>query len=219
MDTVEENAIRSWVRVQGRLRRSTESTDSRRGRRTVAFVGLSDHVIHTVLSYYVGHSMKEIMSVWSIFVPVVPKPYNAVRSATMMRPPEVYMLCRILEALARLTRLDVQNQAHITDDGVQCLSALSNLQQLNLYGYDRITDTGVQSLSVLSKLQQLNLEYCINITDAGVQSLSVLSNLQQLNLGGCGNITDAGVQSLSVLSNLQQLNLSGCYNITDAGVL
>jgi hypothetical protein len=110
-----------------------------------------------------------------------------------------------LSRLTRLTRLDLYNNAVITNNGLSSLVSLKTLQLAYSTGW--ISNDGV---SGLTNLTWIELSECCNIDDEGVRHLINLTSLKYI-LGekGC-RLTSAGVSGLTKLSvmNISQYGRS-----------
>lgn len=114
-------------------------------------------------------------------------------------------LAALADDLPRLTRLDIEHAANVTDAGLAHLAALHDLDGLTL-DCPQITDAGLAHLEGLHRLDNVFLR-SDHITDAGLVHLRPLKNLRVLRLE-C-SITDAGMEDLTALTKLTKLRCRG----------
>ena len=126
---------------------------------------------------------------------------------------------RSLANLITLKELDLK--AHYewrtTDRGFQHMTRLTSLTRLHLKSFNTILDEGARSLASLIALKDLDFEYCSRITDAGLQHFTSLTSLTRLCLRNLSEITDESAISLASLIALKDLDLGFC-KITDVGL-
>jgi len=89
----------------------------------------------------------------------------------------------------RLTNLPLK------DDVLTWVSSLKKLKQLYLNDDAQITDAGVQQLAQLAELERLDLYGLKNVTDSGLDALTGIQSLKWLRVTKT-SVTDAGVGSL-----------------------
>ncbi len=109
----------------------------------------------------------------------------------------------------------LDNNSHVTDEGLKYLAALPSLEDLAVQGSKDLTDNGLKYFASLKHLKSLALCYS-NVTDAGLKRLSALHQLGWLWLTGT-QVTDAGLQHLKTLDHLEMLILNET-QVTKGGV-
>ncbi len=133
-----------------------------------------------------------------------------------------------LQALSKISSLNLSHNQKINDQSVEALSRLTSLQILEMED-TRVGNSGLRHLSRLSKLQTLNVSQCFLVGDQGLD-IRQIRHLQSLNLTYCsvktedlaliaemekmtslqisGNdITNQGIQSLEKLAHLKDLTM------------
>lgn len=122
-------------------------------------------------------------------------------------------LARDAATASRLTTLQLEGSAQLTDAGVRHLAAFPNLRHLNLQGTS-VTDAGLAALADLRSLEALSLAWTA-VTDAGVRALGALEQLERIDLSGtrCG---DGSIHTFAGKAHLRHFR-SG-EGITDAGL-
>ena len=118
--------------------------------------------------------------------------------------------------LEKLTRLDLKDNIHVSNEAVLDLLLLPHLTEIDLSGSTEVTDEGFSALSRMTGLKTLKLR-STHLLDDGLRALSDLKNLEVLHLG-CTWITDSGTPALLSLKSLVDLDFSGCPHLTAASL-
>jgi len=127
------------------------------------------------------------------------------------------LACDALKDIRNLKQLTLQNNAQLTDAGIQKLAQTkANLMALDISQNAKLTSAALEELP--ASLHDLNVQGC-DIDDDGLEHVSYrCRNLQSLNISNCDKITDKGLAKIaSSCSNLFELQAEGCTQITDDG--
>lgn len=126
------------------------------------------------------------------------------------------------QATAMLTRLTLDNVAHLTSNGLSALGSFRSLVQLSLQACSGLSADTI--LILPTSLTQIDLSHCEWVDDASVRSLvKRCPALTHVWLAHCKRMTDYGVaafaDSPSSCAMLLQLNISHCVRVTDTALL
>jgi hypothetical protein len=121
---------------------------------------------------------------------------------------------RVLENLAEVQQLTLDNRKKITDAGLNHLAGLKRLNVLVLNG-TRITGPGLRHLQGLQRLEGLAFS-STPLGDDGLQHLAALTNLKWLHLSDT-HVTDEGLRRLAGINSLEDIQLVNT-GVTDAGL-
>lgn len=121
---------------------------------------------------------------------------------------------KAVAGLAGPARLALQQNAAISDDGLQYMGKLATLTSLWLDDIP-INGQGLKYLKNLKHLSDLHLKNT-NVNDDALQHLAALPELRTLSLSGT-RVTDAGLKHLKGLAELHSLDLDYT-DVGDAGL-
>ncbi|CAD5117804.1 DgyrCDS6555 [Dimorphilus gyrociliatus] len=115
----------------------------------------------------------------------------------------------------RLTELNLECYAYLTNELLQSLKYHVHLEILNLNSGAYMTDVGLQVLSYLKHLRSLSIANNKQITDGFVPTLKNFTQLESLNVEGT-SISDVGVEQMAGfgLRALRELNMART-NVTE----
>jgi formylglycine-generating enzyme required for sulfatase activity len=116
----------------------------------------------------------------------------------------------------QLTRVRLDDQANLTDAGLEPFARLTNLFEFRLGKSPLVKEGGVVHFRNLPRLEELWLNGS-SVTDSGLEHLRTLPGLKVLHLNGTA-VSDAGLVPLEALRQLDTLGLWAT-RVTDAGLV
>jgi len=105
-------------------------------------------------------------------------------------------LAAIGRRLQDLDYLFINNDARITDVGIQAISTLRHLRQLEVGSAAGLTDASITAINQLTALEELSIENASEISSGAFQSLGASTRLRRLFLIRCKN---ASAQTTQIL--------------------
>jgi len=122
----------------------------------------------------------------------------------------------MITCMDNLRRLNISNNASITDMGLSYLAALTKLEVLDIGCCHELTP---ESMSIIIPLpiQELNISGC-GYTDGHLYVIGKMRTLKKLDMRSNPEVTDSGICYLKNLTQLLYLDISFCSNVTLTGL-